>query len=81
MKSLARLAACKRSLPACVRSQAGRSPGTISLWTAYRRAAGYEGLSARDIWNRLDTEAQSVPGIFRHITAVMDSRRSYPRSI
>lgn len=41
-----------------------------------RLAAGYEGMSARDIWHRLDTEAQSVPGIFRHITAVMDSRRS-----
>lgn len=41
-----------------------------------RLAAGYEGMSARDIWHRLDTEAQSVPGIFRHITAVMDSRRN-----
>ncbi len=37
--------------------------------------AGYEGLSARDIWNRLDTEAQAVSSIFRHIATVMDSRR------
>jgi hypothetical protein len=41
-----------------------------------RLAAGYEGMSARDIWHRLDTEAQSVPSIFRHIATVMDSRRS-----
>lgn len=41
-----------------------------------RLAAGYEGMSARDIWYRLDTEAQSVPGIFSHIATVMDSRRS-----
>lgn len=41
-----------------------------------RLAAGYEGMSARDIWNRLDTEAQSVPGIFRHISQVIDSRRT-----
>ncbi|WP_159099412.1 hypothetical protein [Parazoarcus communis] len=41
-----------------------------------RLAAGYEGMSARDIWYRLDTEAQSVPSIFRHIATVMDSRRS-----
>jgi len=41
-----------------------------------RLAAGYEGMSARDIWNRLDTEAQSVPGIFRHISQVIGSRRT-----
>lgn len=41
-----------------------------------RMEAGYEGLSARDIWNRLDTEAQAVSSIFRHIGAVMASRRS-----
>lgn len=41
-----------------------------------RLAAGYEGMSARDIWHRLDTEAQSVPSIFRHIATIMDSRRS-----
>lgn len=40
-----------------------------------RLAAGYEGMSARDIWNQLDTEAQSVPGIFRHISQVVGSRR------
>ena len=40
-----------------------------------RLAAGYEGMSARDIWNRLDTEGQSVPGIFRHISQVIGSRR------
>ncbi|NMF99684.1 TniQ family protein [Aromatoleum toluolicum] len=41
-----------------------------------RLAAGYAGMSARDIWNRIDTEAQSVSGIFRHISAVRDERLS-----
>lgn len=41
-----------------------------------RLEAGFDGMSARDIWNRLDTEAQSVSSIFRHISAVVDSRRS-----
>lgn len=41
-----------------------------------RLAAGYSGMSARDIWNRIDTEAQSVSGIFRHISAVRDERLS-----
>lgn len=41
-----------------------------------RLKAGYRGMSARDIWDRLDAEAKSVPSIFRHITTVMDSRRT-----
>lgn len=39
-----------------------------------RLAAGYEGISARDIWALLDAEAQSVSGIFNHISAVLSSR-------
>ena len=39
-----------------------------------RLAAGYDGISARDIWASLDTEAQSVSGIFSHINRVMTSR-------
>ncbi|AXE34654.1 TniQ family protein [Chromobacterium phragmitis] len=39
-----------------------------------RLAAGYEGISARDIWAQLDAEAQSVCGIFNHISAVLSSR-------
>lgn len=40
-----------------------------------RFAAGYAGVSARDIWASLDTEAQSVSGIFSHINRVLTSRR------
>jgi len=40
-----------------------------------RLAAGYEGLSARDVWAHLNTEAQSVSGIFSHINKVLASRR------
>jgi predicted DNA-binding transcriptional regulator AlpA len=40
-----------------------------------RLEAGYEGMSARDIWAQLDTEAQSVSGIFTHINKVLTSRR------
>lgn len=40
-----------------------------------RLAEGYEGMSARDIWSRLDNEAQSVSGIFGHINQVL-SRKS-----
>lgn len=39
-----------------------------------RSAAGYVGMSARDIWNRPGTEAQSVPSNFRHINAVKAAR-------
>lgn len=41
-----------------------------------RLEAGFDGMSARDIWNRLDTEAQPVSSIFHHISAGVDSRRS-----
>ena len=40
-----------------------------------RLAAGYEGMSAREIWARLDSEAQSVSGIFEHINQVLASKR------
>jgi hypothetical protein len=40
-----------------------------------RLAAGYAGVSARDIWAQMDTEAQSVSGIFSHINRVLTSRR------
>ena len=40
-----------------------------------RLAAGYEGMSAREIWARLDSEAQSVSGIFGHINQVLASKR------
>ena len=36
-----------------------------------RRAAGLEGMSARDVWEALDAEAQSVSGIFGHISQVL----------
>lgn len=41
-----------------------------------RLAGGYEGVSARDIWNQLDAESKSVSSIFRHIITVRDSRRT-----
>ena len=40
-----------------------------------RLAAGYDGMSARDLWSRCDTEVQSVPSIFSHIRAVLNGRR------
>lgn len=40
-----------------------------------RLTAGYEGMSARDIWAQLDTEAQSVSGIFGHISLVLTTKR------
>lgn len=41
-----------------------------------RVAEGYEGMSARDIWSRLDSEAQCVSGIFGHINQVLGSKSS-----
>lgn len=41
-----------------------------------RRQSGYDGMSARDIWHRLDTEAQAVSGIFHHISAVTNQHRT-----
>lgn len=41
-----------------------------------RQEAGYNGMSGRDIWHRLDTDAQAVSGTFHHISVVMDSRRT-----
>lgn len=35
---------------------------------------GYEGISAREIWSQLDSEAQSVSGIFGHINQVLANR-------
>ncbi len=46
----------------------------IEMLLDERLEAGYEGISARDIWARLDTEAQSVNGIFHHINLVISSR-------
>lgn len=40
-----------------------------------RLAAGYEGMSAREIWARLGSEAQSISGIFGHINQVLASKR------
>ena len=42
---------------------------------AERLADGYEGMSARDIWTRLDSEARSVSGIFGQINQVLTSKR------
>jgi hypothetical protein len=39
-----------------------------------RLAAGYEGMSARDIWKELDAEGRSVPSIFQHINTVLAAR-------
>lgn len=40
-----------------------------------RLLEGYDGMSARDLWSRCDTSGQSVPSIFGHIRAVLNSRR------
>lgn len=40
-----------------------------------RLADGYEGISARDIWSRLDHEAESVSGVFGHINEALNKKR------
>ncbi|RJG05364.1 TetR family transcriptional regulator [Noviherbaspirillum cavernae] len=40
-----------------------------------RLAAGYEGMSARDVWSQLDEQARSVESVFRHISVVMAERQ------
>lgn len=39
-----------------------------------RLGEGYEGISARDVWDSLDEEARKAPHVFSHISQVMDSR-------
>jgi transposase-like protein len=40
-----------------------------------RLSAGYDGMSARDLWSRCDTEIQSVSSVFSHIQAVLKGRQ------
>lgn len=40
-----------------------------------RLAAGYEGMSARELWSLGNTDVQSLPSVFKHIRTVRNSRR------
>lgn len=40
-----------------------------------RLDTGYEGLSARDVWSQLGTEAKGISGVFQHINLVLAARR------
>lgn len=40
-----------------------------------RRAAGLDGMSARDVWETLDEESQAISGVFGHINQVISRNR------
>lgn len=64
----------RRYRAACKQQRVDELRTKIEKLLDERLEAGYEGISARDIWARLDTEAQSINGIFHHINLLISSR-------